>query len=324
MECRGKQDLWTRQKPELLSTLRELAIIRSTESSNRIEGVTVDSDRLRPLVVGKARPKDRCEEEIVGYRRALNWILSRKVPVTVDSELILRLHSMAQGGMIGDAGQWKSRDNEIVEILPDGNKVVRFKPLGAAETPHGVRDLCRNYRQISQTPSVPTLLTVSTFVFDFLCIHPFRDGNGRVSRLLTALLLVQNGFEVGRYVSLERLIEEGKEDYYRVLSECSRGWHTGENEIVPWWNYFLTVVHRAYREFEDQVASTGARPTKSELIRQTVLGQLGPFTLAEINAQFPAASVQLVKKVLGAMKDEGILKLSGRGRGARWEVVRGT
>jgi Fic family protein len=164
-------------------------------------------------------------------------------------------------------------------------------------------------------------LIVATFVLDFLCIHPFRDGNGRVWRLATSLLLQSQGFQVARYISLERLIEERKEEYYRVLKLCSQGWHEGRNEIIPWWNYFLGMLRSAYKEFERQVESVEARPAKSELIRQTVLGQVGRFTLADMAAQLPAASSQLIKKVLAEMKKAGQVRLVGRGRGARWDVT---
>ena len=322
MEARGKQDLWTRQKPEVLKALREQAIIQSAESSNRIEGVTIPAHRLRPVVMGKSKPLDRPEEELAGYRKALDWIFTRKRAVTVEPDVILHLHALAQGGSSGDAGQWKKRDNEIVEILPSGDRKVRFRPTSAKKTLGAVEALCRNYRDACDDKDLPPLAIVSTFVFDFLCIHPFRDGNGRVSRLLTTLLLLEHGFQVGRYISLERLVEENREHYYRVLAECSRGWHQGKNEIVPWWNHFLGVVHRAYLAFEQQMQSVDARPAKSDLVRRAILAEIGLFTQSEIVAQCPAASRHLVKKVLGEMKKTGEVRLIGRGRGARWEVVR--
>ena len=320
MEARGKQDLWLRQKPEVLEVLREQAIIQSAESSNRIEGVIVGQDRVRPLLIGKARPRDRAEEELAGYRNALDWIFTRKRVTPVSARVILHLHTLAQGRSSGHAGHWKNKDNEIIEILPDGERKLRFKPTSARRTPAMVEKLCANYREVCGSPDIPTLLAVATFVFDFLCIHPFRDGNGRVARLLTTLLLVGHGFQVGRYVSLERIVEESKEGYYRTLAACSKGWHEGTNEIVPWWNYFLGVLHRAYREFERQVENAEARPAKSDLVRRAVLAQVGPFTLADLAAQFPAASRQLIKKVLQQMKDAGEVRLTGKGRGARWEV----
>jgi Fic family protein len=295
-----------KQKPEVPSVLREQAMIQSAESSNRIEGVTVPANRLRPLILGNARPRDRSEEELAGYRRALEWIFSRKGSVSVTPEVIRRLHALAQGGHSGDAGEWKRRT--------------------ARGTPAAVSALCQRYRELNDEERIPPMLIVATFVFDFLCVHPFRDGNGRVSRLLTTLLLRTQGFEVVRYVSLERLVEERKDEYYGVLRGCSEGWHEGKNEIVPWWNYFLGVLRSGYREFERQVESRGiesgaALPAKSELVRRTVLEQAGRFTLADISQQTPAASPQLIKKVLAELKGEGRIQLTGRGRGAFWVLV---
>jgi Fic family protein len=318
MEARGKQDLWVKQKPEVLAALREQAMIQSAESSNRIEGVTVPANRLRPLVLGGAKPRDRSEEELAGYRRALDWIFRRKGTVSITPDVIRRLHALAQGGHSGDAGEWKRRDNEIVEILPNGERLIRFVPTPARETPRVIAALCRKYDEAVQEERVPPLLIVATFVFDFLCVHPFRDGNGRVSRLATTLLLKTHGFEVVRYVSLERLVEERKDEYYSILRTCSDGWHDGKNEIVPWWNYFLGVLRSGYREFERQVETTGVRPAKSELVRRTVLEQAGRFSLADIAQQAPSASPQLVKKVLAELKREGRIELTGRGRGAYW------
>jgi Fic family protein len=322
MEARGKQDLWIRQKPEVLDVLREQSIIQSVESSNRIEGVTVPADRLRPLVIGRAKPRDRSEEELAGYRAALDWIFSRKRAVPIAPDVLRRLHALAQGGSSGDAGEWKKRDNEIIEILPNGERSVRFVPTSAKDTPRTVEMLCRNYHAACDEERVPPLLIVATFIFDLLCIHPFRDGNGRVSRLATSLLLQSHGFEVARYISLERLVEESKEEYYRVLQLCSERWHEGKNEIVPWWNYYLGLLRNAYQEFQRQVESVAARPAKSDLVRQTVLAQVDRFTLAEVAALFPAVSPQLVKKVLAEMKKTGKVRLVGRGRGAWWVVIR--
>lgn len=321
MEARGKQDLWMRQKPEVLDVLHEQAIIQSVESSNRIEGVTIPADRLRPVVLGKVKPRDRSEEELSGYRQVLDWIFSRKRQVSVIPAVIQRLHALAQGGFSGDAGEWKTRDNEIIEILPNGERKIRFVPTSAKETPKTMDALCRNYREACDDQRVPPLLIVATFAFDLLCIHPFRDGNGRVSRLATTLLLQAHGFQVARYVSLERLVEQSKEDYYGVLAECSQGWHEGKNDLNPWWNYFLSVLRLAYKEFERQVESTEARPAKSDLVRQTVLAQVEQFTLGDLAAQMPSASTQLIKKILTELKKQGKIRLVGRGRGARWAII---
>ena len=321
MEARGRQDLWVRQRPEALRVLREQAIIRSVESSNRIEGVTVPAGRLRPVVLGQDAPRNRSEEELAGYRRALDWVFSRERRVAVVPALFRRLHALAQGSLSGDAGKWKERDNEIIEVLPTGEKKIRFVPTSARDTLDTMEALCRNYREALDDERVPPLLVVSTFVFDLLCIHPFRDGNGRVSRLATTLLLQAHDFQVVRYASLERLVEESKEEYYAILAKCSQGWHEGRNEIIPWWNYFLSVLRRAYEEFERQVESLGTPPAKSDLVRQTVLAHVERFTLGDVRSELPAVSPQLIKKVLAELKTQGKVRLSGRGRGARWEVV---
>lgn len=321
MEARGKQDLWMRQKPEVIEALREVAIIQSVESSNRIEGVTVASDRLRPLVLGRAKPRDRSEEELAGYRRALEWIFTRNRKVAATPAVIQHLHKLAQQGA-GDAGKLKTRDNEIIEILPTGDRRVRFKPTPAKNTPNMLAELCSWYEQICGDESLPPLLTIATFVFDLLCIHPFRDGNGRVSRMATVLLLQQHGFQVCRFISLERLIEQRKEDYYAALQRCSEGWRHGKNEIVPWWNFFLGIIRSAYRALEEQVTSANARLGKTELVRQAVLAQPESFTLADVATQVPAASRQLIKKVLATLKKDGRVEVVGRGRGAFWRVIR--
>jgi Fic family protein len=319
MEARGKQDLWKRQKPELLKALRDQAIVQSVESSNRIEGVTVDANRLRPLVLGNARPQDRSEEEIAGYGKALDWIFTSRRPIQIVPSTILKMHSLAQGGMTGDAGKWKSRDNEIIEIRPDGERVVRFVPTSAKKTSGAIEGLCHEYREAAELKSLPELLLVGSFVLDLLCIHPFRDGNGRVSRLMTTLLLEQNGFVVSKYISLERLIEESRDSYYQSLFESSQGWHDSNHDVAPWWDFFLSIVNRAYREFSEAVESREAGPGKTALVREVIMGMEGQFSLSEIRAQLPSVSEQLIRRVLQQMKIDGRLKLEGHGRGARWE-----
>lgn len=310
-----------RQRPEVLDALREQAMVQSVESSNRIEGVSIAAERLRPVVLGKARPRDRSEEELAGYRKALDWIFTRKRRVAFGPEVVLKLHALAQGGMSGDAGQWKSKNNEIVEILPNNERRVRFVPTSAAATPDAMEALCVAYRHTREEEQIPALLIIATCVFDLLCIHPFRDGNGRVSRLVSTFLLMQEGFSVSRYISLERIVEERKEEYYQVLARCSKGWHTGRNNIEAWWNFFLSVLRHAYDELAQKVEEKFAAP-KSDMVRRVIRAQVGPFALSEIAAQMPAASRQLIKKVLMTMKKEGEVTLTGRGRGAVWEVVR--
>ena len=321
MEARGRQDLWTRQKPEVLRALRDQSRVQSVESSNRIEGVTVDANRLRPLVIGNARPQDRPEEEIAGYRKALDWIFTSKRPIAISPATILKMHALAQGGTIGDAGKWKKRDNEIVEMRSDGERIVRFLPTSAKQTPGAVEALCHEYGEAVAIKSQPELLLIGTFVLDLLCIHPFRDGNGRVSRLMTTLLLEQTGFVISRYISLERLIEESRESYYESLYKSSQGWHDSSHDIVPWWDYFLSIVNRAYREFSEVVESRQGSAGKTELVRQIIAETEGQFSLSEIRVQLPSVSEQLIRRVLQQMKADGRLRLVGRGRGARWEKL---
>ncbi|RJP53924.1 MAG: Fic family protein [Anaerolineaceae bacterium] len=282
MQARGRQEMRIRQRPEVLEALREQAMIQSVESSNRIEGVTVAANRLRPIVLENAKPLDQPEEELAGYRKALDWIFSRKRRVPLSSEVVRKLHALAQGGASGDSGQFKSRDNEIIEILPDGEGRVRFVPTSAKDTPRAVEALCESYLHLRGIEQVPVLPLIAACVFDLLCIHPFRDGNGRVSRLLTTFLLMQEGFSVCRYISLERLVEDRKEQYYNVLARCSAGCHEGQNDIAPWWNYFLSVLRHAYGDFSQKVENASGRPTKSDLLRQAIMDQVGSFALSEI------------------------------------------
>ena len=256
-EAKGRQELFVQRSPEALSGLRETALIQSVESSNRIEGVTVAAERLRPLVLENAAPRNRSEEEIQGYRRALELIHAEAEGLAVTPDLLQRLHSTIQQGS-GDAGQWKRVNNEIVELRQGKAPVVRFRPVGVAETPSAVEEVCLLYRHAVNQSLAPPLVAIAALVFDFLCIHPFRDGNGRISRLLTLLALYQHGFEVGRYISLERLVEESREDYYGVLLLSSQGWHEGRHDLIPWLGYFLTVLKRAYKEWAGAVSSAGS------------------------------------------------------------------
>lgn len=253
-EAKGRQEGMLARSPELVERLRRSALIQSAESSNRIEGVVVSSDRLEPLVLGDAAPRDRSEEEVQGYRRALSLVHERAAELAVSSETVRRLHKLAQEGS-GDAGEWKARDNEIVGFpAAGGPPVVRFKPVAAVYTPAAMDELCRWYTHSVDQRKVQPLVAVACLVLDFLCVHPFRDGNGRVARLLALLGLYHAGYTVGRYVSLERLIEESKEDYYENLRRSSQGWHEGGHDPVPWLNYFLVVLRRAYVELAEKTA----------------------------------------------------------------------
>ncbi|RPH86926.1 MAG: Fic family protein, partial [Deltaproteobacteria bacterium] len=282
-ECRGKQALYEAQSPQILKVLREVALVESTESSNRIEGVTVDRDRLRPLVLGRSKPRDRSEAEIVGYRRALSWIHTSHEKISIEPSTILRLHALAQGGTSGDAGQWKKKQNDIIEIHPDGRRKVRFQPLEPKLVPAAMEELCLSFRDVIQQEKVVALMSVAALILDFLCIHPFRDGNGRVSRLLTLLALYHQSYFVGRYVSLERLVEQTKESYYESLKNSSAGWPDGKHDLFPWFNYFLSNIRMAYREFEER--ATRVRPvqgSKTDLVVYALENVQCPFGIADI------------------------------------------
>jgi Fic family protein len=319
-EARGKQELYTRQSPHVLKALREMALIQSAESSNRIEGVTVAPDRLRPLVLGNARPRDRSEQEVQGYRRALNQIHIKHEELPVTPDTLRHLHALCQSAS-GDAGQFKRIDNEIVELRAGGPPVVRFRCVKAKETPAAVDELCLVYRHALEQDHAPPLIAAAALVFDFLCIHPFRDGNGRVSRLLTLLALYRHGYEVGRYISLERLVEESKEDYYEVLNRSSQGWHEGRHELTPWLNFFLAVVRRAYAEFEQRAGQVKApRGAKTGLVLAAIESQLGPFRVSDIQQVCPGVSLDMIRRLLKTFRGTKVECL-GRGPTAQWRKL---
>jgi Fic family protein len=252
-ESKERQALYEKKSERILKSLHEIALVESVESSNRIDGVTVEAERLRLLVLGDARPRDRSEEEIMGYRNALSWVNGNQGKVSIEPETLRRLHALAQAGTIGDAGQWKESQNEIIELDPEGRLEVRFQPVEPALVPAAVEELCVAYGRSIDPSKIPPLLAAACLVFDFLCIHPFREANGRVSRLLTLLTLYHLGHNVGRYISLERIIEQSKESYYEALQTSSLGWHDASHDIMPWFHYFLSTIHTAYRECEERV-----------------------------------------------------------------------
>src|SRR3990172_11591910 len=251
-ESKKKLALYDKQPRRILKSLQEIALIEGAESSNRIDGVTVEPERVRPLVLSDARPRDRSEEEIIGYRNTLSSVHGNHGKVSIEREILRRLLALAQEGTIGDAGEWKESQNEIVELDSEGRLEVRFRPVEPALVPAAVEELCLAYNRNIDQSKIPPLLAAASLVFDFLCIHPFREANGRVSRLLTLLTLYHLGHNVGRYISLERIIERSKESYYEALQTSSLGWHEGSHDIMPWFHYFLSTIHTAYREFEER------------------------------------------------------------------------
>lgn len=319
-EARGRQDLYIRQRPEVLESLRQVAVIESSESSNRLEGITAPRERIEALVLRPTAPRDRSEQEIAGYRDALALIHESHANMPFSVNVLLQLHQIVYRYHPVAGGRFKPTDNEIVERSADGAVLrVRFKPTPAFQTPTAMQTLVDHYRDAMLHGEVAALVAVPLAVLDFLCVHPFSDGNGRVGRLLTALLLYHNGFALSRYISLERIIEESKASYYETLEASSQGWHEGAHDPHPWIDYFWGMLLRASREFEDRVARSADGPmNKSDLARAAALRQSGPFTASDVERECPGVSPELVRLVMRQLRDEGLIALQGRGRGARW------
>lgn len=320
-EARGKQELFARQSPEVLESLRTVAQIESTDASNRIEGIVALPSRLKSLMQHQTEPRNRNEREIAGYRDALELIHEARTDMPFSTATTLQLHTIIYRYEAEDGGRWKPIDNEIVERNEAGEIIrVRFRPVSAVVTPQAMEDLVTLYQEGAQKELDP-LLTVPLAILDFLCIHPFRDGNGRAARLLTLLLLYHAGYEVGRYISLERIIQESGETYYEALEASSAGWHEGHHEAMHWVEYFWGVLIRGYAEFEDRVGTiTTRRGSKSDRVRDAIVKKTLPFSIADLEKDCPGVSRETIRVVLRKMKAEGRIRLLGRGRGARWRV----
>lgn len=317
-EFKGRQELFTRQSPQKLKILREHAIIESAVSSNRIEGITADQARIATIVFGRSLLRNRSEEEIRGYRDALNKIHSLGAKFSISEISIKELHELARGE-IWDAGRYKEKNGDIIEKFPDGRSRVRFKTVEAVKTPSYMSELIGLYDECAKERIVHPLVLTAAFNLDFLCIHPFRDGNGRVSRLLLLLQCYHFGYEAGRYISLERLIEENKERYYETLEKSSSGWHEGKHDPWPYINYLLYILKSAYREFEDRVGRTKTpKGAKTELIEAAINKFDGEFTMRDLGNACPDASRDMIKKVLYDLKKTNKVKCLGRGPSAKW------
>ncbi|MCX5805635.1 MAG: Fic family protein [Proteobacteria bacterium] len=319
-ELKGRQDLYRHQTPQVLESLRQVAVVESTESSNRIEGVSVSPSRFKEIMLHPVQPRDRSEAEILGYRNILSQIHidPERFPLSEETVKLFHREIYAQAAVTG--GVYKTRDNTIEERLPDGRWITRFIPVQARETPLYMKELCERFSSLYAQGHISPLLLIPAFVLDFLCIHPFMDGNGRVSRLLNVLLLHQTDYTVGRYISIERLIEESKETYYEILRSSSEGWHEGRHRLKPWWEYSLSILIRAYREFEDRVgATTKARGAKTALIEHAIERMPSAFGIADVERACPSISRDMIRVVLNRQRDEGKLACKGTGRKALWE-----
>lgn len=321
-EYRGRQDLYRQQAPEVLASLKQVALIESAESSNRIEGVTAPHERVEALIMRPTAPANRSEQEIAGYRDALNLIHEAASSMAFSVNVILQLHTMLYRFLPGGGGRWKMTQNDIVERNPDGSvQRVRFTPVTPVATPQAMEDLVVGYGRSVDQEREP-LIVVPLAILDFLCIHPFSDGNGRMARLLSLLLLYHFDFAVGRYISLERVIEESKETYYEALEASSRRWHEGRHDPHPWLTYFWGMLLAAYKEFEQRVGEIQEAPgAKTALVEQAVRRRVRPFAISDIEAECPDVSRDMVRHVLRQMKGRGEIVVSGRGRGAKWARV---
>jgi len=318
-EYQGKQQLYVAQSPEALKDLRQVAAVESTESSNRLEGVIVAPGRLKSLVIRNAAPKSRSEQEVAGYRDALAMIHESAVHMPFNDSVVLQLHTLLYRYMPQSGGRWKATNNDIIERRPDGSSRLRFQPVAAHLTPMAMTDLTQRYARALDQRLADPLVLVPLTMLDFLCIHPFPDGNGRISRLLTLLLLYHFDYAVGRYISLERIFEETKEGYYETLEASSQGWHQGQHDAKPWLDYFWGALLRAYREFEERVGTLEhGRGSKGDRVRTEILKRTRPFSISEIEEACPGISRDMVRLVLRAMKVEGLIEPTGKGRGAKW------
>ena len=321
-ECLGKQQLFVKQRPETLESLRTVAAVESADSSNRLEGIIAPRARIRALVTDKAAPRDRSEQEIAGYRDTMELIHQTGKDMPITTNVIQQLHQRLYSYLSEEGGQWKIVDNEIVEKDASGKIMrIRFKPTSAVETPQAMEDLVKNYNHALVENCNP-MLTIPLFILDFLCVHPYRDGNGRISRLLTGLLLYHANYQVGRYIAIERLFEQSSRTYYETLETSSQGWHENAHDPMPWVRYFWGIMLKAYQEFEDRVGNIEAgKGSKSKRVREALERKTVPFKIEEIKREVPDVSKDTIRNVLREMRDEGLIRAEGRGRGARWVPI---
>ena len=312
-EYKGKQLQVAHENADVLTQLIEIAKIQSTDASNKIEGIRTSDERLQMIVKQKTRPKNRSEQEITGYRDVLSAIHENYAYIPPRSSWVLQLHrDLFKYTGLPTGGTYKNSDNVIEEEYADGTKTVRFEPVPAWETPECVTAICAAYEKALGDAEMDALALIPMFVLDFLCIHPFGDGNGRMSRLLTLLLLYRAGYTVGKYISLEKLIADSKETYYEALQESSIDWHKGKNDYAPFVRYMLGIVVAACREFESRTSLIVDSESKPERIREVVKGTIGPITKVEIMKECPDISQVTVQRALSQLLKSGqILKLGG-------------
>lgn len=311
----GKQELYLKQKPQELEKLVEIAKIQSTEASNAIEGIFSTTTRIRQLIEEKTTPKNRDEQEIAGYRDVLNIIHENFDAIPISKNYILQLHKILFSHMNNPmAGRTKSVQNYISATYPDGRVETLFTPLAPFETPEALDRICAEYNRVIGNMEVEPLIAIPIFIHDFLCVHPFNDGNGRMSRLLTTLLLYRNGFYVGKYISLEAIIAKNKDLYYSALSDSQHGWHEGTDDALPFIKYLLGTILAAYRDFEDRFSLIETKLSALEMVRRASLNKIGRFKKQDIRELCPTLSDSSIEKAFRDLISLGELKKEGNGK----------
>lgn len=311
----GKQELYLKQRPEELEKLVEIAKVQSTEASNAIEGIVTTNTRIRQLVEEKTTPKNRDEQEIAGYRDVLNLIHENFDAIPITQNYILQLHKILYSYMNNPmAGRTKNVQNYISAAYPNGHVKTIFTPLAPYETTEALDRICEEYNRVIGNMEVEPLIVIPIFIHDFLCIHPFNDGNGRMSRLLTTLLLYRNSFYVGKYISLEAKIAKNKDLYYDVLNQAQIGWHEGTEDAVPFIKYLLGTILAAYKDFEDRFALVETRRSALETVRSATMNKIGRFTKQDIRELCPSLSISSIEGALRKLVASGELRREGNGK----------
>lgn len=312
----GKQEMFLKQKPQELEKLVEIAKIQSTEASNAIEGIITTSTRIKQLVEEKTTPKNRDEQEIAGYRDVLNIIHDSFDAIPISQNYILQLHKILYSHMNNPmGGRTKGVQNYISATYPDGHVETLFTPLSPFETPEALDKICQEYNRVIGNMEVEPLIVIPIFIHDFLCIHPFNDGNGRMSRLLTTLLLYRNGFYVGKYISLEAKIARNKDLYYSALSQAQHGWHEGTEDVVPFIKYLLGTILAAYKDFEDRFSLVETKLPALEMVRQASMYKIGRFNKQDIRELCPTLSNSSIEKAFRYLIALGEIQKEGKGKG---------
>ena len=311
----GKQEMYLKQRPEELEKLVEIAKIQSTEASNAIEGIVTTNSRIRQLVEEKTAPRNRDEQEIIGYRDVLNIIHESFDAIPITQNYILQLHKILYSYMENSmAGRTKNVQNYISATYPDGHSETLFTPLAPYETPEALDKICEEYNRVIGNAEIDPLIIIPVFIHDFLCIHPFNDGNGRMSRLLTTLLLYRNGFYVGKYISLEAKIEKNKDFYYASLRQAQTGWHENDEDKLPFIKYILGTILSAYRDFGERFAIVEEKLSALDTVRRACLNKIGRFTKQDIRELCPSLSLSAIEGALRKLVLSGELKREGKGK----------